>query len=34
MIKSLCIRLTHPLAITALAATVATGAQAGTLSIG
>lgn len=34
MIKSLCIRLTHPLAITALAATVATSAQAGTLSIG
>ena len=34
MIKSLCIRLSHPLAITALAASVASGAQAGTLSIG
>jgi NitT/TauT family transport system substrate-binding protein len=34
MIKSLLNRVAHPLAITAIAATVATSAQAGTLSIG
>jgi hypothetical protein len=34
MIKSLLTRFAHPLAVTAIAATVATSAQAGTLSIG
>ena len=34
MIKSLLTCFTHPLAVTAIAATVATSAQAGTLSIG
>jgi NitT/TauT family transport system substrate-binding protein len=34
MIKSLLTRVTYPLAVTAIAATVATSAQAGTLSIG
>ena len=34
MIKSLLTRVAHPLAVTAIAATVATSAQAGTLSIG